>query len=956
MKTAGGGQPSARDVESAGRGTGIVRLSIFGGVVKIGVRQKLIMLIFSGLFLTMGLIGAYRYYDNKRSIMHDARIDAEHTCGLLAELAAPYLLTSDYVGLHSLADKFMRTPNAQELTISDGGGRQLLHVERPALNEQRIIIGPLAISSEPVKLGELRLAVYPADIDARLRSYAVSALVEHLFIFVILAGIIFISVSRSIIAPVRGLGDALKGMIDRKDFTRRVETSGGDEIGSLGRGVNYLIERLEQIVHEMGAIASKISDLSPAISADAHEIRRSAELETEAIASVSSSVGEMSSSIQSMSEGAESLSHSADEVSSAILEMNASNQEVARHTGELTSVVEDVTTSVLEMIASIREVAGHVETLSTAADETSTSAVQIEASVREVEQAAKESARLSQQVSLEARDIGVRSIHETVVAIDTIKDAVGRYSGLVTQLGKRSEEIGKILGVIVDVAERTNLLALNASILAAQAGEHGRGFAVVAEEIKALADRTAGSAQDISRLIIAVQKEARDAVSAIAESLTAVDEGVRRARDADAALQKILTSSGSSAETAVMIEHAMAEQATGIRHVSESITNVRQLMSQILSATQAQSKGTEMILNAAEGMRDIARHVRSAMTEQGRGGKQIVTASENVAARAGQIALGTKEQRQASAQILESMERIQDLPRRNMKRMEGMTTSLKALGEQAELLKQEISTMTFGTGPRDAGTRTLRMGVIPLEAPAEMYRRFTPLAEYLTRVLGRHLELLISIDFELTLKNLEDGTTDLAFLTPTTYIEAKRKYGALVVVQALRKGVPYTHSAIVVRKGSGISRLEELRGRTFAFGSPKSNSSYLIPRHLLAGAGIKLSDLKEHAFLGHHDDVARAVLAGSFDAGGLMESTAKKFEGQGLSVIATSPEIPEFNISASRDLDPELIPRIKQALLALDRNNPEHANVLSLIDQDYTGFAEAADSDYDGIRKIMETG
>ena len=97
--------------------------------------------------------------------------------------------------------------------------------------------------------------------------------------------------------------------------------------------------------------------------------------------------------------------------------------------------------------------------------------------------------------------------------------------------------------MIVEVTERTNLLALNASILAAQAGEHGRGFAVVAEEIKALADRTAGSAQDITKLITAVQKETKEAVAAMSDSLAAVEEGVQRSQEAGAALDKILASS-----------------------------------------------------------------------------------------------------------------------------------------------------------------------------------------------------------------------------------------------------------------------------------------------------------------------------------------------------------------------------------------------------------------------------
>jgi methyl-accepting chemotaxis protein len=902
----------------------------------------------------MGLIGTYRYFMGKRDLVAAARSQGEQSCRLMAELAAPYLQVSDFSGLHAMVQHFMHTPDAQEVTIIDRDGRQLVNATSSALSANRLVIGPLPVTLDSAHLGEIRIAVYPADMEGRLSAYAVNTLLEHLLIFLILAGILYSSVTRTITGPVKELGNTLKDMIDRKDFTRRVVAVRSDEIGELANGINYLIERLEQFILGMVAIASRINDLSPVIAADTREVRKNAGVEADAVTNVSASVAEMSSSIQSIAESAESLTATAEETSSAILEMNASNQEVARHTAELTSSVEDVTTSVTEMIASIREVASHVDGLSSAAEETSASATEIEATVKEVERAAIESTKLSQQVSAQAKDIGVRTIHETMAAINTIKDAVERYSGLVTRLGKRSEEIGKILGVIVEVTERTNLLALNASILAAQAGEHGKGFAVVAEEIKALADRTAGSAQDIAKLVTAVQTEAKEAVAAMSESLTAVDEGVRRSREANNALDTILNSSTRSAEMATMIERAMTEQARGIRQVSDAITNVRQMMSQIAGATQAQSKGTEMILHAAEEMRDISRRVTIAMTEQGRGGKQIAEAADNVTVRAGKIATGTREQRQAIQQILAATERIQNLPRETMKRMEGMAAAIKTLGEQAGLLRQESITMTVRKGRRTASSGTLLMGVIPLESPAEMHRKFSPLAEYLGRTLGRRVELSIAVDFAQTIRDLAEGSTDLAFLTPTTYIEAHKACDAVLLVKALRNGVPSMHAVIAVRKDSGLVRLEELKGKRFAFGDKMSTTSYLIPRFMLAEAGIGLQDLKLYAFLGHHDDVAKAVLDGEYDAGGLRESTAKTFASRGLSVIKTSAEIPEFNICVSKDLDRATADEIKKALLELERNTKEHGRVLVPIDPDYTGFMAAQDDDYDVIRKAME--
>ena len=673
-----------------------------------GLRQKIIFLALAGLFVALALIGTSRYFMEKSNILARVRNQGEQSGKLMADLAAPYLLSSDLSGLHSMAGHFIHMPIAQELTIVDREGRELVHLAKPVLEKDRVAAGSQQIISGATKLGEVRLAVYPAEAESGLIAPLRRALFEYLVLCILLAGVLFFSLTRIITTPARKIGSTLREVIDRKDIALRVEAQDRDEIGDLANSVNYLIEHLEQFIGGMSAISTRINELSPLIASDTREIRKNAELESGNTMSVSSSVTEMSSSIQSIAESAESLSVSAEETSSAILEMNASNQEVASHTSVLASSVEDVTASVTEMIASIRDVAGHVESLSSAAEETSASAIQIEATVREVERAAKESAGLSQQVSREAQDIGVKSIHATISAIDTIKDKVGKYADTVTRLGKRSEEIGKILGVIVEVTERTNLLALNASILAAQAGEHGKGFAVVAEQIKALADRTAGSAQDIGKLIASVQREAKEAVIATSGSLTAVEEGVRRSQEAGAALDKILASSSRSAEMATMIERAMTEQYRGIKQVSEAVMNVKQMMEQIAGATQAQTRGTEKILSAAEEMRTIARQVRTAMAEQGRGGKQIAIAADNVTLRAGKIAGGSREQRQAIGQILESLERIQDLPRHNVSRVDGMAVALKTLGELAERLNQQIVTMNSSKAKDSAGISGVR--------------------------------------------------------------------------------------------------------------------------------------------------------------------------------------------------------------------------------------------------------
>ena len=244
-----------------------------------GVRQRLILLVFTGLLVTMGLIGTYRYITEKRDVIATTRIQGEQSGKLMAKLAAPYLLTSDLTSLHSMANNFMQTSDAQEMTIVDGEGRELIRIARPVLVKDRIAVGPQPILSGTTKLGEIRIAVYPADLKSRLGECVLTLLLEDIVIFITLAAILFISVTRTITTPVKEFSSTLKEAIDGKDFTRRVEAQGRDEIGALANGVNYLIARLEQFIVDTGAISSRISELSPTIVSDTREVKKNAEVE-----------------------------------------------------------------------------------------------------------------------------------------------------------------------------------------------------------------------------------------------------------------------------------------------------------------------------------------------------------------------------------------------------------------------------------------------------------------------------------------------------------------------------------------------------------------------------------------------------------------------------------------------------------------------------------------------------
>jgi methyl-accepting chemotaxis protein len=331
-----------------------------------------------------------------------------------------------------------------------------------------------------------------------------------------------------------------------------------------------------------------------------------------------------------------------------------------------------------------------VTILSSAAEETASAINEINGSLREVEGHAKESATLSEQVTKDAQELGMRSIQKTITGMNKIQETVVKSADVINRLGERSEEIGRILTVIDEVTKQTNLLALNAAILAAQAGEQGKGFAVVAEEIKSLANRTGASTKEIAQLIANVQAEAKDAVESVRDGAKSVEEGVSLSLEAGEALKKILDTATTSTRMAREIERATMEQTRGIRQVTEAIQRINTMVQQISKATQEQSKGSEQIMHSAEKMKDLTRQVKMSTEEQAKGSRQITKAVESVTERVQQIAGAVNEQKRGSEIIMRSVEDGRNISRQSVKVVAEMNIIVEELARQAENLKQSI--------------------------------------------------------------------------------------------------------------------------------------------------------------------------------------------------------------------------------------------------------------------------
>jgi len=254
---------------------------------------------------------------------------------------------------------------------------------------------------------------------------------------------------------------------------------------------------------------------------------------------------------------------------------------------------------------------------------------------------------------------------------------------------------------------------------------------------------------------------------------------------------------------------------------------------------------------------------------------------------------------------------------------------------------------------------TLKVSAIPDEAPTELQRKFVPLGKYLEQQTGMKVEFIAVTDYAAVVESLATGRIDMAWLGGFTFVQAsKRTNGAAIPIVQREEDTRFTSK--FVTSNPQIKTLADLKGKTFAFGSPASTSGHLMPRYFLIQAGIEPDrDLKNVAFSGAHDATVAFVQSGKVDAGVLNASVydklveQKKIDPDKVRVFAVTPPYYDYNWTVRGGMDPALVKKLTEAFLKLDPKNPEHAQILEL--QRATKFVPTRPENYAGIESAARS-
>jgi methyl-accepting chemotaxis protein len=461
----------------------------------------------------------------------------------------------------------------------------------------------------------------------------------------VIAGLaVAIVLSRSLSNGINKIVKALT-KIATGDLTEKVNITSKDEIGSMATAYNDMQKYLQEMANTAGLIADGN------LTVDTH-IKSENDTLGKAFAKMTDNLRKLIGSVRSVAENiataSDQLSRAADQAGQATQQIASTSQQVAKGASEQSTSLQQTSTGIDQLSKAILQISQGAQEQAKGVERNVEIVNQVSSAVTQVTNNAQIAAEGSQKAG-EAASKGANMARQTVEGMQKIKDAMGIASSGVTALGERSNEIGKIVATIDDIAAQTNLLALNAAIEAARAGEQGRGFAVVADEVRKLAERSSTATKEIADLIANIQNGVNEAVRAMEEGNKEVNSGFELATNAGDSLNEIL----------------------------ETVMEVSKEVDRIASASDELNKLSQEMVKVTDGVSSIVEENTAATEQMSASSDQVTKSIETVAGVAEENSAATEE---VSASAEEMSAQVQEV-----------VASAQSLAQMAEDLKGNIA-------------------------------------------------------------------------------------------------------------------------------------------------------------------------------------------------------------------------------------------------------------------------
>ncbi|MFZ0433425.1 MAG: methyl-accepting chemotaxis protein [Candidatus Acidiferrales bacterium] len=418
--------------------------------------------------------------------------------------------------------------------------------------------------------------------------------------------------AKTIKDPLYHLIEVAHSIGESGDLDQTIDIHRQDEVGILAQNFNKMITHLKEMAGVSAAIAEGQLHVSVQPRSKQDTMARAFARMTQGLRDIVRQVRD-----------------SASQVASGAGQMASASDESAKVSVQAASAIDEVTSTMHEMSINVQNVVKNTQVQASSVAETSASIDQMVTSIQRVADTAKLLVDISHR-SREEVQTGIGTMSKATAGLNRTSHAIQSSAEIIDVLGRRADDIGKIIEVIDDLAEQTNLLALNAAIEAARAGEHGLGFAVVAEEVRKLAEKSTQSTKEISELIEGIQKEAREAVENMEKSTTMVQEGLVLNKDLSTALEKISDVVSEVYKFSQEIGAATMEQSSGSTQIGKATNRLTEITQEINSSVEEQASGAQAVVRAMEKMRELVQQSTSSSTELAAAAEQMSKLSRSL--------------------------------------------------------------------------------------------------------------------------------------------------------------------------------------------------------------------------------------------------------------------------------------------------------------------------------------
>lgn len=395
------------------------------------------------------------------------------------------------------------------------------------------------------------------------------------------------------------------------DVNQEINVKSNDEVGNLASTYSRVIEYMK----EMAEATSRVADGDLAVDVKPRSDRDVlGHAHARLIAKQRDLIGKSKAAAANVAEASKQLTKASEQTAQATQQITATIQSMARGASEQSSSLQQTAQSMEQLTAAINQIAAGAQVQAKGIEEATSIVKEVSVAITEVSANAEAGSESWGATATSAAE-GARKTHETVEGMVKIKKAMDQVSIKVSDLGGRSQEIGKIVATIDDIAAQTNLLALNAAIEAARAGEQGRGFAVVADEVRKLAERSSMATKEIASLVGGIQASLRDAVNAMQQGSKDVETGYLLAADAGASLDAILERSQTVGKQVERISTAAKQLNAFSSEMVEAIDRINRVVEQNAAATEQMTENSRAVSGSVGSSATIAEDNSAAAQE-----------------------------------------------------------------------------------------------------------------------------------------------------------------------------------------------------------------------------------------------------------------------------------------------------------------------------------------------------